>query len=375
MPLPASTESPIPSQSSHTSVDHTSHYPTYTPTLGRYRDEHDVLPQAPLAPLADLETPAADPTPALAQIRRIRRRVNPKPVPYTTLPDAFGQYRVYAANPRSIPDASCELDNVSDIRVPSNPLNPSTLLPVSEIISPCPNISAFRLQYWHWNQGEKKSKGARESLVRDVISAPDFVPSDIIGLDWRQMDKSLATGSPESSPGWKTSSIPITIPPRTPAAAVASKSHPERNLILLPNFRYRSLTSIVVDAFSKNNPLFFHYLPYKALFKDPLTAKIYQAYGEVYESQRMGDAYEEIQKIKLDEPCTLPRCPAMLMIFSDATQLANFGRATAWPIRVAFGNLSKYERCKPQSRNHYEVGYMPSVSLFNTDSFTRWNNI
>jgi hypothetical protein len=219
------------------------------------------------------------------------------------------------------------------------------------------------LQYWHWNGGDKKSKASRESLVQDVISAPDFVPSDLCGLDWRRLDRSLASAILDMSTGWKNKSLPLTIPPRTPAAAAEFKSNPECSALPVSGFKHRSLTSTVVDAFSNNNINFFHYTPYSAKCKDPLTSKTYSTYGEVYESQRMRDAYKAVQKIKLDEPCSLPRCAAMLMIFSDATQLANFGRATAWPIRVAFGNLSKYERCKPNSRNHYEVGYIPSVSI------------
>ncbi|KAG9077577.1 hypothetical protein FRC06_008826, partial [Ceratobasidium sp. 370] len=50
-----------------------------------------------------------------------------------------------------------------------------------------------------------------------------------------------------------------------------------------------------------------------------------------------------------------------MMLFSDATQLASFGGAKAWPVRVSFGNLSKYERCKPDPQNHYEIAYIPSL--------------
>jgi hypothetical protein len=78
----------------------------------------------------------------------------------------------------------------------------------------------------------------------------------------------------------------------------------------------------------------------------------------------MLEMHRQVQEILLDEPCKLPRCIAAIMIFSDATQLANFGNAKAWPIRVSFGNLSKYERCKPDSKNHYELAFMPSVSGF-----------
>lgn len=125
-----------------------------------------------------------------------------------------------------------------------------------------------------------------------------------------------------------------------------------------------SLLGATKLAFSKNNPRFFHYVPYEAYCKDPQNSKVHRVYGEAYESQRMLDAHRAVQRIKLDEPCNLPRCVASIMVFSDATQLANFGNAKAWPIRIAFGNLSKYERCKPDTKNHYEIGFIPSVSSF-----------
>lgn len=352
-----------PSERTSQIVSQPTNYPTYTPTLGHYRNERDLLPEAPLVPIDDLEAPAASQTPALTRIRRIRLRVNPEPIPYQTLSDSFGQFRIYDTKPTSIPDTAGDLADACDIRVASNPQNPTVSRCVPDIIAPCPNVSAFRLQYWHWNQGDKKSKGARESLVRDVISAPDFVPSDVTGLDWDSMDRSLASNTLDKSTGWDDKSLPLKIPPRNPAAVTEFKSNPERGTVHVPGFKHRSLVSAVTHAFSNNDVSSFHYVPYTSKCKDPLTSKIYPTYGEVYESQRMRDAYEAVQKVKLDEPCPHPRCPAMIMVFSDATQLANFGRATAWPIRVAFGNQSKYERCKARSRNHYEVGFIPSVSV------------
>ena len=115
------------------------------------------------------------------------------------------------------------------------------------------------------------------------------------------------------------------------------------------------------ETFSKNSVPHFHYKPFESFWKDPKSSKVYQSYGEVFESQQMINAHRAVQAIILDEPCQLPHCVAAMMIFSDATQLSNFGSAKAWPIRVMFGNLSKYERCKPNSGAHYEVGFMPSV--------------
>ncbi|KAG8699804.1 hypothetical protein FRC08_005094 [Ceratobasidium sp. 394] len=155
--------------------------------------------------------------------------------------------------------------------------------------------------------------------------------------------------------------IQLTIPPRTPAAAVSYKSNPSVNVCPVPTVQHLTLLRAVQLAFAKNDQRFFHYDPYESYCRDPKSSKTYRTYGEAYESQRMINMHREVQDIVLDEPCELPRCVAAIMLFSDAMQLANFGNAKAWPVRVTFGNMSKYERCKPDSKNHYELGFVPSL--------------
>ncbi|KDN41261.1 hypothetical protein RSAG8_07530, partial [Rhizoctonia solani AG-8 WAC10335] len=326
-------------------------YPGYQPVLGQLRDQHDNLPEAPPALLDQEKSPPAP------QIRRIILRVRPVPPPFTTTLDSFGQYRVYLSKPLTIPDSACELEDFSDIQSrPSKSSVADGISPgsISSLIAPCPNISAFRLQHWHWNEGHKKSRSARESLIRDVITQPDFVPSDVSNVDWRRLDNSLALFALDNNLEHKQTSVPLPIPPRTPAAAASYKLNPTQNVLSIPTTSCQSLLGAVKRAFTKNNQHFFHYEPYNAYFRDPKTSKSYQVFGEAYESQRMLDMHQQVQRVPLDEPCDLPRCVAALMLFSDAMQLTLFGKAKIWPIRATFGNISKYERCKPNSENHYD---------------------
>jgi hypothetical protein len=62
--------------------------------------------------------------------------------------------------------------------------------------------------------------------------------------------------------------------------------------------------------------------------------------------------------------CSLERVIAGLMFFSDATHLANFGTAKAWPLYLYFGNLTKYARSSPKSGACHLVGFLPSVGHF-----------
>lgn len=51
------------------------------------------------------------------------------------------------------------------------------------------------------------------------------------------------------------------------------------------------------------------------------------------------------------------------MFWSDSTHLAEFGQAKLWPIYMAFGNQSKYERAKPGNRALLHLAYLPSVRV------------
>ncbi|KAG9085201.1 hypothetical protein FS749_004615 [Ceratobasidium sp. UAMH 11750] len=348
-------ELPAPSEQLPPPQTPPSGLPSYQPTFGHYRDAYEPLPEAPPA-IID----AVDLQPA-PRIRRVILRVRPEPEPYTTLPDSFGCYRVYLAKPKSIPDSTCELGDLSEISKPPNHHFAPTPATIPDLIAPCPNISVFRLQHWHWNEGNKKSLGARESLINNVISKPDFVPADVSNIHWAKLNNSLASYATNSELVQHPYNLPLSIPPRTPAAAIRYKSDPAQSTFPVPMHASGSLIGTVRSAFEKNNPQFFHYDPYEAYCQDPKTSNVHRSYGEAYESQRMLNAHRAVQQIVLDKPCDLPRCVAALMIFSDATQLSNFGSAKAWPIRVTFGNISKYERCRPIMQNHYEVDFIPSL--------------
>jgi hypothetical protein len=68
-----------------------------------------------------------------------------------------------------------------------------------------------------------------------------------------------------------------------------------------------------------------------------------------------------LQRQPREPNCSLERVIAGLMFFSDATHLANFGTAKAWPLYLYFGNLTKYARSAPTSGACHLVGFFPSV--------------
>ncbi|KAG2049220.1 hypothetical protein BDR06DRAFT_984493 [Suillus hirtellus] len=70
---------------------------------------------------------------------------------------------------------------------------------------------------------------------------------------------------------------------------------------------------------------------------------------------------DELQKLPKEPGCSLERVIAGLMFFSDATHLANFGMAKAWPLYMYFGNLTKYVRSALKSGACHLVGFLLSL--------------
>lgn len=62
------------------------------------------------------------------------------------------------------------------------------------------------------------------------------------------------------------------------------------------------------------------------------------------------------------EECFRERVVLVLMFGSDATHLADFGQAKAWPVYMYFGNESKYDRCRPTASSAEHVAFIPLVS-------------
>ena len=94
-----------------------------------------------------------------------------------------------------------------------------------------------------------------------------------------------------------------------------------------------------------------------------MTGHKQRLYDELYTSDAWNEAHDALQKQKRDDGCKLERVIAGLMFWSDATHLAQFGSASAWPVYLFFGNQSKYVRTRPGSGACHPVAFIPMVSL------------
>ncbi|EGN92103.1 hypothetical protein SERLA73DRAFT_66308 [Serpula lacrymans var. lacrymans S7.3] len=121
-----------------------------------------------------------------------------------------------------------------------------------------------------------------------------------------------------------------------------------------------SLTNIIKSVFEDDFSSTFHMTPFQQ-FWNTSEDHVLKVYLEAYSSPAMLNAYQEINSL-LREAGDKYKCVVVsLMLCSDATQLANFGDASLWPIYLFFGNESKYTQAKPSSGVCHHAAYIPTV--------------
>ena len=222
-------------------------------------------------------------------------------------------------------------------------------------------MGIWRLMTWMITGSRQKSEAEVTRLVHEVIQAEDFDHSHFDGFNahtqMNHFDKSEnATDAGLRQDGWKESSVDILVPTR--------ERDPDGNgqLFTIPGLFHCSLTSVIHAVFTVKAAKWFHLTPFTRIWKSPSTGQEQRLYDELYTSDAWIAAQDDLQKQQLDNGCTLERVIAGLMFWSDATHLAQFGNASAWPVYLFFGNQSKYIRGRPNSGACHPIAFIPTVS-------------
>ena len=158
-----------------------------------------------------------------------------------------------------------------------------------------------------------------------------------------------------SCDGWKEATLDISIPIREKQKEDCGHS------FAIPGLMYWSLVSVIQTAFSEPISQWFHFTPFKRIWKSS-SGREQHVFDELYSSDVWNEAHDEIQKQKRMDNCQLERVVAGLMFWSDSTHLAQFGHSSAWPIYLFFGNLSKYIRASPTFGVCHPTAFLPPVS-------------
>jgi hypothetical protein len=223
--------------------------------------------------------------------------------------------------------------------------------------SPFPNMTVYRLMTWMNSGSHQKSETEVMCLVKDVIQAKDFSVKDLDGFSVRRSLRVLDGGGGEGAvkfpDDWLETDITLDIPTK-------SKDDQSESYVI-PGFHYRPLVSVICSAFADIQASAFHLFPFKRLWKDPLDGHQEHVFDELYTSDSWLKAQDDLHRQPREPGCSLERVIAGLMFFSDATHLATFGTAKAWPLYLYFGNLTKYARSAPKSGACHLVGFLPSV--------------
>jgi len=309
------------------------------------------------------------------------------PIPTSVLkttPDEFGVYRVYTTYPSTNPDEMRDLESrcdapglatTSECRekrwwTAFGRAEPDLLLKKAHdnFFAPFLNATVFRLMNWFYSGSSTKSVAELQSLVDNVLLAPDFKVSDLRGFnarrEFRRLDdevdseKDSAMSSPLTGQnGWRRSTVKI----RLPAEKVCQKED-DAPILEIPGVYHRSLVEVVTTALQDDNAKMFHYTPFSLYWQQTPESTPERLYSEIYNSNAFIEEHARIRQLPPEPGPQHEHSIAAMMISSDSTNLGQFGSAALWPIYAFFGNQSKYDRAKPSQFAAHHVAYIPSVS-------------
>lgn len=241
------------------------------------------------------------------------------------------------------------------------PINVSSL----SLVPPWPweNMSVWRLMTWMMTGSRQKSENEVTCLIHEVLQSEDFDHTHLNGFNaYTQMKKFDKSEGGEDSTNmqqdaWKELSVHILVPMWE--HNLDSNGQP----FTIPGLFYCSLTGVIHTTFSEKALKWFHLTPFKCIWRSPITGQEQCVYDELYTSDAWITAHDDLQKQRCEDEYKLEYVIAGLMIWSDATHLAQFGNASAWPVYLCFGNQSKYTQATPDSGACHPIAFIPTVSF------------
>jgi hypothetical protein len=320
------------------------------------------LPQAPLAPT----TPHSSILP--------HEDLSVQAPCYQTKPDSFGRYRTYPTRPTLNPDENSSLTSHVDAptleqELPCATSRVGSLYPAGEItrenlFSAFSNPTAGLLMCWQYSGSTTKSTAELQRLWT-FVKDPAFDPAvESTFSHERERKNILRYLSEEGNPfraehGWKKSKARI--PLFKEDTTYLSENDPNIPSLSV-DIHHRLLIDVIKSVLADDISKTFHFTPFEEYWTSADGRKL-RVYSEAYTSPEMLKAHADINALPRDVGDTYERVVMPLMIWSDATHLANFGDASLWPIYLFFGNQSKYVRGKPTSGACHHVAYIPKVPL------------
>jgi hypothetical protein len=260
----------------------------------------------------------------------------------------YGLHREYISKPTG------PLATTGMIYVPVTPQQSTNelVLSLSDALGPFPNYSTFRLATWYWRIEGVPSDAESRKLTQGVFTDALYCHEDVKGVDLSKYKTQVVSYTPDpfsQALGWRDATIKIPVPDLNTEVTAEFSVH---------GFRHRSIVDVYTNIIVESKDLVW--TPYREYHtREDGTRE--RMYGEIYDSDHFISEYHKVQSLPLEPDCSLNRAIVGLMLWSDATLLANFGDAKLWPVYMAVANQSKYVRSHPKSNALRDIAYFPSV--------------
>lgn len=303
-----------------------------------------------------------------------------EPTTIRTTPNEFSLYREYPSFPAREVDDFEELDTLCNApgfatAAPaeqgsqlSKVMGVPDKIPIKNRFAPFLNATVFRLMHWFYGPSDLKSVGELDRLVQDVLLAEDFNVTHLKDFSAKRelsrMDNETPASDHDSTfsqeHGWKNSTAKIPLPCENHQHA----SEDTAPVLEVPNVYHRSLVSTIKAALQDESAELWHFTPHRLFWQPYPSSPPERVVTEIYNSDAFYNEYIDLRKQQAQQTRlgdTYEIAIVALMLWSDSTQLANFGNASLWPIYLLFGNQSKYVRAQPNSFSAHHIAYLPSV--------------
>jgi hypothetical protein len=282
-----------------------------------------------------------------------------------TVPNQFGLYRRFTEWPSADPEEDITINHLTNAPTFSGSTEYGHREPEdvframessSDTFGPYLNATVYRLMNWFYQTGVK-SLANMDSLVHDVLRAPDF---DVIHLEhFSALREAKRLDDPIhlASDGWQESTIKICLP----KTYEQFKQEDDIPVAEIPGVLHRDLLQSIVSAFKEKSMEAFNLKGFTQLWKPSPDEPVEEVFGEAYSSAVFREMEDEIRSRKPPDE-RIENIVVPLMVYSDSTHLATFGTSALWPIYFFVGLTSKYIRTRPTSSSAHHLAYIPSVS-------------
>ena len=278
----------------------------------------------------------------------------------------MGMYHIYPRYPGVVRRPGLvEITDAPTLQVTESDSEPTSDISVDNLYLAFSHPTAGLLMAWQYSGGTTKSASELDCLWTEFIQDPSFNPRrDTIfshDRERKKIEKYLADASNpfNVAHGWQRSSVEIPLPhERISYSSEHDSSIPHLNI---DGVYHRDITDIITSTLQSKISSTFEFIPYEEYWKPSDRDEPIRVFGEAYSSPAFLEAYRLIHSLPREPGDDLDRVIIPLMLWSDTTQLANFGDASLWPVYLCFGNQSKYIRGQPTAEASHHVAYIPGV--------------